>query len=89
MIRESCMQILERVHRFFILKTVPPIKGEKAYQQVPVGTGAMDFISIVKAGGKNTKWMIVEFDEYAGNIFEGMQSSYNYLIKNHLAKGKV
>ena len=54
-----------------------------------MGTGAMDFLSIVKAGGKNTKWMIVEFDEYAGNIFEGMQSSYNYLIKNHLAKGKV
>jgi hypothetical protein len=43
----------------------------------------------VKAGGKNTQWMIVEFDEYAGNIYDGMQSSYTYLIKNHLAKGKL
>jgi len=49
----------------------------------------MNLSSIVKAGGKNTKWMIVEFDEYAGNIFNGMQSSYNYLIKNHLAKCEV
>jgi sugar phosphate isomerase/epimerase len=74
---------------FLHIKDGPAVKGEKGYEQVPVGTGAMDFKSIVKAGGKNTRWMIVEFDEYAGNIFKGMQSSYKYLIKNHLAKGKV
>ena len=74
---------------FLHIKDGPAIKGEKAFQQVPVGTGAMDFSSIVKAGGKNIKWMIIEFDEYAGNIFEGMQSSYTNLTKNNLAKGKV
>jgi sugar phosphate isomerase/epimerase len=74
---------------FLHIKDGPAIKGDKAFQQVPAGSGAMDFSSIVKAGGNNTKWMIVEFDEYAGNIFEGMQSSYKYLIKNHFAKGKV
>ena len=71
------------------IKDGPAIKGDQAFQQVPAGTGAMDFPSIVKAGGKNTQWMIVEFDEYAGNIYDGMQSSYTYLIKNHLAKGKL
>jgi sugar phosphate isomerase/epimerase len=74
---------------FLHIKDGPAIKGEKAYEQVPVGTGAMDFPTIVKAGRKNTKWMIVEFDEYAGNVFDGMQSSYKYLIRNHLAKGRV
>jgi hypothetical protein len=73
----------------FNIKNEPAIKGDKAFQRVPARTGAMNLSSIVKAGGKNTKWMIVEFDEYAGNIFNGMQSSYNYLIKNHLAKCEV
>ena len=59
------------------------------YANVPVGQGAMDFPSIVKAGGNNIKWMIVEFDEYGGNIFDGLQHSYTYLTKNGLAKGKV
>jgi hypothetical protein len=48
----------------------------------------MDFPSIVKAGGSKIKWMIVEFDEYAGNIFDGVQKSYAYLTKNGLAKGE-
>lgn len=54
---------------FLHIKDGPAIKGEKAYQQAPVGTGAMDFLSIVKAGGKNTKWMIVEFDEFTPEIY--------------------
>jgi sugar phosphate isomerase/epimerase len=74
---------------FLHIKDGPAIKGEKAYEQVPAGSGTMDFPSIVKAGGSNIKWMIVEFDEYAGNIFEGVRSSYTYLTKNNLAKGKV
>ena len=74
---------------FLHIKDGPAVKGTKSYEQLPVGTGVMDFKSIVKSGGNNTKWMIVEFDEYAGNIFEGMHSSYKYLTKNHLAKGKV
>ena len=71
------------------IKDGPAIKGEKSYEQVPVGQGVMDVPSIVKAGGKNIKWMIIEFDEYAGNIFEGIKKSYDYLAKNKLGKGKV
>jgi sugar phosphate isomerase/epimerase len=71
------------------IKDGPAIKGEKSYEQVPVGQGIMDVPAIVKAGGKNIKWMIIEFDEYAGNIFEAIQSSYSYLTKNKLGKGNV
>ncbi len=74
---------------FLHIKDGPAIKGDKAYEQVPAGSGTMDFPSIVKAGGSHIKWMIVEFDEYAGNILEGVQDSYTYLTKNSLAKGKV
>jgi len=71
------------------IKDGPAIKGEKSYEQVPAGKGVMDIPLIVKAGGENIKWMVVEFDEYSGNIFEGVQSSYDYLTKNKLGKGKV
>ena len=65
------------------------IKGEKSYEQVPAGQGVMDFPSIIKAGKENIKWMIVEFDEYNGNIFEAVEESYKYLTKNNLAEGKI
>ena len=74
---------------FLHIKDGPAKKGSTMFAHVPSGQGSMDFPSIVKAGGTNIKWMIVEFDEYAGNIFEGMQSSYSYLTKNNLAKGKI
>lgn len=64
------------------------IKGEKSYEQVPAGQGVMDFPSIVNAGGENIKWMIVEFDEFEGDIFKGAEQSYKYLTKNNLAFGK-
>jgi sugar phosphate isomerase/epimerase len=70
------------------IKDGPAIKGKKSYEQVPAGEGVMDFPSIAKAGGNNIKWMIVEFDEYNKNIFDGVQQSYNYLTKKDLAKGK-
>jgi sugar phosphate isomerase/epimerase len=64
-------------------------KGDIGYRQVPAGDGTVDFPSVVKAGGKNIEWMIVEFDEYEHDIFEGVQKSYTYLTKNRLAKGKI
>ncbi len=64
-------------------------KGPEMNKHVPAGEGSLDFPGIVKAGGKNIEWMIVEFDEYEHDIFEGVQKSYAYLTKNGLAKGKV
>lgn len=74
---------------FLHIKDGPAIKGDKSYEQVPVGRGTMDFPAIVKAAGQNTTWMIVEFDEYAGDIFEGMNASATFLTSNGLAKGKA
>ena len=74
---------------FLHIKDGPAIKGDKAYDQVPAGKGTMDFPSIVEAGGGNTEWMIVEFDEYGGDIFEGMNASARFLTSKGLAKGKV
>ena len=74
---------------FLHIKDGPAKKGDTMFAHVPAGQGSMDFQSIVKAGGTNIKWMIVEFDEYAGNIFDGLQQSYTYLTKKGLAKGKV
>jgi len=74
---------------FLHIKDGPAIKGDKAYEQVPAGKGTMDFPSIVEAAGQNTAWMIVEFDEYGGDIFEGMNASTTFLMSKGLAKGKV
>ena len=71
------------------IKDGPAIKGEESYKQVPAGKGVMDFPSIVKAGDENIKWMIIEFDEYDKNIFDGIKDSYSYLTKNGLAEGNI
>lgn len=74
---------------FLHIKDGPAIKGDAAYKQVPVGEGVMDFPAIARAGGSNIKWMIVEFDEYDKNIFDGIDKSYKYLVKNGLGEGKI
>ncbi|MGE5496651.1 MAG: TIM barrel protein [Syntrophothermus sp.] len=69
------------------IKDGPAIKGEKSYEQVPAGRGVMDFQAIVKSAAGNTEWMVVEFDEYASDIFEGIKESYDFLTGKRLAKG--
>ena len=71
------------------IKDGPAIKGDQANRQVPAGEGVMDFGSIAKAGGTSTEWMIVEFDEYEKDIFDGIQRSYTYLTSKGYATGKV
>src|SRR5690242_265801 len=53
-----------------------------------VGKGTQNFPAIVKAANGNTEWMIVEMDKTSTDIFEAIQESYDYLVKNKLAKGK-
>ena len=55
---------------------------------VAVGKGTQNFPAIVKAANGNTEWMIVEMDKTATDVFAAIQDSYNYLVKNKLAKGK-
>jgi sugar phosphate isomerase/epimerase len=55
---------------------------------VAVGKGTQNFPAIVKAANGNTEWMIVEMDKTTTDVFEALQESYDYLIKNGLAKGR-
>ena len=55
---------------------------------VAVGKGTQNFPAIVKAANGNTEWMIVEMDKATTDIFEALQESYDYLIKNGMAKGR-
>ena len=71
------------------IKDGPAVQGDLMYKHVPVGEGSLNFPAIVKAGGENIRWMIVEFDEYEHDIFEGISRSYKYLTSHDLARGKV
>jgi sugar phosphate isomerase/epimerase len=55
---------------------------------VAVGKGTQNFPAIVKAANGNTEWMIVEMDKTTTDVFEALQESYDYLVKNGLAKGR-
>lgn len=55
---------------------------------VAIGKGTQNFPAIVKAAGGNTEWMIVEMDKTTTDVFEALQESYTYLVKNGMAKGK-
>ena len=70
------------------IKDGPAVKGATMFAHVPAGEGTLDFPAIAKAGGRNIDWMIVEFDEYDKDIFDGIRKSYSYLTKKGLAEGK-
>lgn len=55
---------------------------------VAVGKGTQNFPAVVKAADGNTEWMIVEMDVTATDVFTAIEDSYNYLVKNKLARGK-
>ncbi|MFC0774375.1 sugar phosphate isomerase/epimerase family protein [Terrimonas alba] len=56
---------------------------------VAVGKGAQNFPAIVKAAAGNTEWMIVEMDKTNGNVFDALKESYDYLLKNGMATGRI
>jgi sugar phosphate isomerase/epimerase len=70
------------------IKDGPAVKGDTMYNHVPLGDGSVDIPAIARAGGENTEWMIVEFDEYAKDIIDGIRKSYSYLTENGLAEGR-
>jgi sugar phosphate isomerase/epimerase len=53
-----------------------------------VGQGTQDFPSIVRAADGNTEWMIVEMDRTAGDVFQALGESVDYLVANQLVRGK-
>lgn len=64
------------------------LADDNPYPMVAVGKGAQNFPAIVKAANGNTEWMIVEMDKTTTDVFEALQESYDYLIKNGMAKGR-
>ncbi len=65
-----------------------PATKEAMYRQVPAGKGSIDFPAIFKASKNNVRYAIVEFDEYDGDIFDGLKMSYDYLVNNNFVKGR-
>jgi len=55
---------------------------------VAVGKGTQNFPAIVKAANGNTEWMVVEMDKTTTDVFEALRESYDYLVKNGMAKGR-
>jgi sugar phosphate isomerase/epimerase len=67
------------------------IKDGPCVKELPmtaVGDGNLDFHSILRAGGNNTEWLIVEIDRCATDMVEAVQRSLQYLVANGLGIGK-
>ena len=70
------------------VKDGPAVKGEAMYRQVPAGEGSLDFRAIAAAGRGAVEWLVVEFDEFAGDIFAGAGRSLAYLTGQGLGVGR-
>jgi sugar phosphate isomerase/epimerase len=53
--------------------------GNKEAAQTAVGTGVMDFHAILKAGGANTEWWIMEADRVDGDALVAVKQSCDYM----------
>lgn len=60
------------------IKDGPCVKGQP---QTAVGDGIVDVAGIVKAGGKNTTWLIVELDACATDMMVAVAKSCQFLSK--------
>ncbi|WGD37289.1 sugar phosphate isomerase/epimerase [Lysinibacter sp. HNR] len=57
--------------------------GDDPFDQTPAGQGAVDIAAILAAAPANA-YAVIEFDQYAGDIFEGIKESYRYLSQKGL-----
>lgn len=56
-------------------------------EMTALGEGKMDFPAIVQAAQGTAEWLIVELDRCATDMMEAVSKSYQYLVKNGLARG--
>jgi sugar phosphate isomerase/epimerase len=61
------------------IKDGPAVKGKDQNTQVPSGKGKVDIAGVVQAARPTAEWLIVEFDEYEGDIFDGLRQSFAYV----------
>jgi sugar phosphate isomerase/epimerase len=72
-----------RVQRLF-LKDGPCTRDDLP---TALGTGAVDFGAALGAA-QHAEWHIVALDEYAGDMFEAVETSYEYLTQHGLSQGR-
>jgi sugar phosphate isomerase/epimerase len=53
-----------------------------------LGTGTIDVPAIIAASAGNAEWLIVELDDYDGDMFTAVAESATYMISNGLAVGR-
>lgn len=54
---------------------------------VAAGEGVMNIPAIVSAGQEHTEWLIVELDRCATDMMTAVEKSYQYLVREGLARG--
>lgn len=68
------------------IKDGPAVKSEP---MTAVGSGVMDFPTLLAAAGDVPQWLIVEQDRTAGDMWADVAQSYVYLVGQGLARGNV
>lgn len=62
---------------------------ERNQPMLPAGQGKIDIPACVAAADPNVlKWLVVELDEYDGDMFSAVEQSYRYLTEKGLAHGR-
>ena len=72
-----------RVRRLF-LKDGPCTRDDLP---TAIGTGTVDFEAALGAA-RHVEWHVVALDEYAGDMFEAVETSYRYLTQHGLSEGR-
>lgn len=75
---------------FLHIKDGPAKWDDKLPEDIPepmtaVGKGTQNFTAIAKAGSGNTKYMVIEMDVVATDVFVAIKESVDYLQKKRLA----
>ena len=63
--------------------------GKENKPQLALGEGVMDIPAIVRAGSDTVKWLIVELDDCATDMLKAVEKSYQYMVSNNLAHGRL
>ena len=67
------------------IKDGPAVQGRP---KLPVGSGVLDVPAIVAASSGSAEWLIVELDDYEGDMFDAVAQSYQFLVSHGLARGR-
>jgi sugar phosphate isomerase/epimerase len=58
--------------------------------QLPLGEGKMDIAGVVGASDPAVlQWLVVELDNYGGDMVSAVEKSFTYLVENGLGEGNV